>query len=284
MVYYACLPVAALGVIANLDRAAAGALRTLRPLLLLDDGAVAALHRELTVAPARPAAVIALLSFALTPLSYVADPVGAGVAGFSPLGLGFRWLWEGLITAIFLVLVYHTVRQLRLIGRIHDQVGSIDAFDQAPLYAMSGVTSGTAAGLILLLAPSAFLIPAGASESFLIISIGWYAMALVIALAAFGLPLRGMHDRLVRERERLQGEVGRRISTTLQGINAAVDAAEPELLEIRTKALTALLAERDVVNRVSTWPWSTGSLTRFVSAVLLPLGLWLATRLLERLL
>ena len=31
-----------------------------------------------------------------------------------------------------------------------------------------------------------------------------------------------------------------------------------------------------------TWPWSTGALARFLSAVLLPIGLWLITRFLER--
>ncbi len=284
LVYYACLPFATLALISSLDRSAARALATLRPLLTLDDTQVADVHRRLTVAPARPAAMIGVASFVITALTLASDPVGAGIAGFTPMGVFFRGAWEGFITAIFLVLIYHTLRQLGQIERVHDSVGRIDAFDQAPLYAMSGVTSGTAAGVVLLLAPSLFLLPQTAGISYLLISAAWYAFALVLAASAFVLPLRGMHARLGREKERLQGEVGRRISLTVDGINLAVDAGDDHAIESRTKAMAALISERDLVNRIPTWPFSLGALTRFVSAVLLPLGLWLATRLLDRLL
>jgi hypothetical protein len=282
LVYYACLPFAALALISSLDRSAARALQALRPLLTYDDRQLADAHRRLTVAPARPTAIIGVVSLALTGLSLAADPAGSGIVGFSALGVFFRWAWESFITAIFLVLVYHTFRQLGHIDRIHDSVGRIDGFDQTPLYAMSGVTSGTAAGLILLLVPSLFLLPSDAGVTYYLITAVWYGFALLVGVSAFFLPLRGMHARLSSEKERLQGEVGRRISTTLEGMHAAVDAGDTDQLEIRNKALASLVAERDLVNRVPTWPWSTASLTRFVSAVLLPLGLWFATRLLER--
>lgn len=48
------------------------------------------------------------------------------------------------------------------------------------------------------------------------------------------------------------------------------------------QALGALTAQRDLIVRLPTWPWSTAALTRFLSAVLLPIGLWLITRVLER--
>jgi hypothetical protein len=282
LVYYGALPFAALAVIGSLDRAAGRALRNLRPWLQLSDAEMADVHYRLTVAPARPAVIIALLSFAQTPLTYVLDPVGAGVAGYTPLALVFRWFWESLVTSILLVLIYHTFRQLRLISGIHDRLGAVDIFAQAPLYAMSAVTSGTAAGLILLLVPSLFLIPQGASETFVLLSIGWYGFVLVVAAAAFFLPLGGMHGRLVAEKERLQSEVGRRIAASLDAINAAVDRGDAGAIDTGMKSLAALTTERDLVNRIPTWPWSTAALTRFVSAVLLPMGLWLATRLLER--
>ncbi len=280
LLYYAVLPFGALGLMHVLDRTAAGALRALRPVLDIDDSEASALQYELTVAPARPAAILTLLAFATTPIGYIMDPAGSGIVGYSPMALAFRFAWESLISAVFLVLVYHTLRQLRLIDRIHARIDRIDVFDQGPLYAFSQVTSRTALGLILLLAPSIFLIAPDADGPFLAITVAWYGLAVVIAALAFLLPLRGMHDRLSGEKRRWQGEIGRRLTSTLDAIHAAVDAGDGDAIESRNRALSALIAERDLVNRIPTWPWSTGALTGFLSAVMLPLVLFLAQRVL----
>ncbi len=102
------------------------------------------------------------------------------------------------------------------------------------------------------------------------------------AVASFFLPLRGMHNRLVEEKRRLQAEVGRRISTTLASIQAAVDAVDATAMEAGNKSLSVLVASRDVVNRVPTWPWSAGALTGFASAIALPIVLFLVQRVLAQ--
>ena len=136
---------------------------------------------------------------------------------------------------------------------------------------MSRVTSRTALGLIFLLVAEP--LPASAQDgasSYIVITAAGTGSAVLVAGAAFVLPLRGMHDRLVAEKRRLQGEVGRRISTTLESIQLAVDAGDGTAIEARNRALATLVAARDVVNRVPTWPWSTGALTGFASAIVLP--------------
>ncbi len=280
--YYALLPFAVIGMVHLLDRSASRAISSLRPRLSLDDAQVAQVRYELTVVPARPALVIAGLALVVGPPAYAADPDGSGIVGLSLTALAFRWLWEALVSAVFLILIYHTFRQLRWIERIHEAIAGVDIFDQAPLYAMSRVTSGTATGLLVLLAPSAFLVPSGANSTTLAITGAWYLFAVGVAGAFFILPLRGMHGVLAAEKRRRQGEIGRRLTANMEALHASVDAADGVAIEVRTKALAALLAERDVVNRVPTWPWSTGALTGFLSAVLLSIGLWLATRVLER--
>ncbi len=37
-----------------------------------------------------------------------------------------------------------------------------------------------------------------------------------------------------------------------------------------------------MVEKLPTWPWRQGTIGAFVTAILLPIGLWLVTRLLER--
>jgi hypothetical protein len=281
--YYGVLPFAVIALIHSLDRTASSALAGLRPLLAMADAEIAEAHHQMTVAPARPAIGITLFAAIIAPVTYALDPVGSGIVGYSPIALLFRWAWESFATAVFLVLIYHTFRQLRLISRIHERVGRIDAFDQRPLYAMSRVTSSTSVGLILLLVPSLFLLPAEAGVSYWVITAGWYGFAVIVAGAAFFLPLRGMHDRLVNEKHRLQGEIGRRVTTTLDAIQAAVDAGDGPAIEARNRALSTLVASRDVVNRVPTWPWSSGALTGFTSAIVLPIVLFLVQRALSQL-
>lgn len=281
--YYGALPFAILGLIHRLDRAAGQALRSVRPLLQMDETGVAGMHYQLTVVPARPAALLALAAIVVTQLGYVMDPVGSGIVGLSTEQLLLRDAWESFVTALFLVLVYHTIRQLRLIGRVHEGIKRIDVFAQGPLYTLSRVTSMTALGFVLLLVPSVFLIPPNADVPYIVITAAWYGAAVLVSTAAFVLPLWGIHDRLVDEKRRLQGEIGRRLTTTVEAIHAAVDAQDGEAIEARNRALSTLIAERDLVNRIPTWPWSTGALTGFVSAVFLPIGLWIVTRALERL-
>ncbi|MEW5992135.1 MAG: hypothetical protein AB1736_12420 [Chloroflexota bacterium] len=282
--YYGLLPFAILALIHSLDRTAGGALRALRAHLDMDDAEVAETHHRLTVIPATPTAILALVSFgALTPLGYVMDPVGSGIVDYAPATLVVRWFWESAVSTFFLVLIYHTVRQLRLIGRIHERVREVDVFDQGPLYAMSAVTSRTAIGLVILILPGLFLLPDNAELSFIVLTAAWYFGAVAIAGASFILPMWGVHERLAAEKRRLQGETGRRLSATLTAIHAAMDAGDGGAIEDRNRALAALVTERDLVARIPTWPWSTGALTGFVSAVLLPLALFLVQQVLSRL-
>ncbi len=281
LVYYAALPLAALGLIHLLDRTADRALTMLRPLLAKDDTEVERLRYQLTVAPARPAAIVTVFSYAITPIGYVTDPAASGVVGLTPVQLAFRYAWESLVTAVFLILVVHTIRQLRLIDRVHAEITAIDVFDQGPLYGFSQVTATTSVGLIVLLMPSLFLLPTVADVSLVVITVAWYGFAVVVAATAFVLPLRGMHDRLVAEKRRLQRDIGQRISRTVAGIGAAVDGANDTDLEVRQRELASLVAARDVVDKVPTWPWSAGAFTGFASAIVLPIVLFLAQRALS---
>ncbi len=280
--YYGALPGAIFFLIHHLDGTTTDAIRGLRPLLAMGDDEVKDLGYRMTVIPARPALIAAVISMVLGPLGYLSDPVGSGIVGLEPWALGLRYVWETLISASFLLLVYHTYRQLRLIDQLHHQIAAVDVFDQAPLYRFSRVTSQTAVGLILLLVPGILLVPADAGASTIVLSFAWYGAAVVVAIAAFVLPLRGMHDLVMAEKRRLGAETGRRITVTLAQIHDAVDAGDGATIGVRNGALSALIAQRDLIARVPTWPWSTGALTGFVSAMLLPIAVFLIQRVLSQ--
>jgi hypothetical protein len=46
--------------------------------------------------------------------------------------------------------------------------------------------------------------------------------------------------------------------------------------------MASLLSEREVVAKLSTWPWSSGTFRGIASAVALPILLWFVIRVLER--
>jgi hypothetical protein len=118
---------------------------------------------------------------------------------------------------------------------------------------------------------------------------------LVLAAAAFFLPLRGLHDRLVAEKSKLQTEAAIHLRETIDAIHAVVsgeaansaDAERSRLAQTRidalSKAQTALIQERDLISRLSTWPWDTTTFRAVVSAIALPILLFLITTSINKL-
>jgi hypothetical protein len=48
-------------------------------------------------------------------------------------------------------------------------------------------------------------------------------------------------------------------------------------------ATESLVRERDVLDKISTWPWEPETVRAVATALLLPVVLWVITRVLERL-
>jgi hypothetical protein len=46
--------------------------------------------------------------------------------------------------------------------------------------------------------------------------------------------------------------------------------------------MSSLSLERDILSKLPTWPWQPGTLNLILSAVLLPIILWIAQQFLER--
>ena len=74
-----------------------------------------------------------------------------------------------------------------------------------------------------------------------------------------------------------------RIKATLARLDAQVEAGRHDEVGGLNTALNALLASRKVVAGISTWPWGGETIRSFASTLLLPIALWLITRLLGRL-
>ncbi|MEO8272568.1 MAG: hypothetical protein ABI620_00710 [Chloroflexota bacterium] len=282
--YYGILPFALLWAVGYLDRVAASAFDTFRPALTVSPGELERLRYELTVIPAVPALVLAIITFALTATSYALDPVASDVVGLSAPVLAVRLVFEAFNGAVAIVIVYQLLRQMRQVRSLLARSTRVDLFQPGPLYAFSKLTSRTGIVLVVFVASSAIVAPLPVDSGvFLWIWAPWLIAPSVIAAIAFLVPLQGMHDRLVAEKERLQDEAEQRLKSVLQDINRSVDAGDLSRADAQNKSLATMIQQRDVLAKLPTWPWSTGTLRAFVTAILLPLGLFLIQRVLTQL-
>jgi hypothetical protein len=91
-----------------------------------------------------------------------------------------------------------------------------------------------------------------------------------------------MRNRLKDEKARLLGETNEAIQVTIGRIHNQVISNEYKDIGDLNTAMSALVVERDLIDGISTWPWEPGTLRGFASTLLLPIFVWLVTRLLER--
>lgn len=240
---------------------------------------------ELTTMPARAVLILTVFSFLVTPVYYLTDPVAAQVVGLSGIAFVPRIISEGGTSAIVLAVLYQAIRQMRRVSRLHAMARNVDPFQPAPLYAFSRLTSQVAIVLIAfntagILANTSAL----SSASFFALYLPWLAAFIGGSIIIFVVPLRGMHRRLETVKDGMESASGGRLRTLLGELDAAVDARDPARVDALDKMVGAVRREREAIRVLPTWPWSTGTLRTFASALFLPVVLFLIQRFLSQVL
>ncbi len=268
-----------LGALDGLNRVAAEAFDAFRPALGSAPIDQARARYELTTVPRSTSLVILVLSGPFTAAYYAADPVASQVVGLSPVALAGRWLFESFFSALLLILVVQALRQLRLVSRLHAAATHIDLFHPSPLHAFSRLTALTGLALIGVIVGGTLLNPALLSTGDLFVFwVPWLVLFPAVALLIFVGPLLGMHGRLVAIKSGLQSASEDRIKAVLEAIHHDVDRLDLARADGLQKSLGSLLQEREILARLPTWPWSTGTARGFGSALLLPIVVFLLQR------
>ncbi len=272
---------APLALMTHLDLTALQAVSSFGPLLDLTPEGLQRLKYELTTMPARSViisgfiftCVYAMLMYLLIP-AYVAR-------GFRTLGITHTILdgWVGY--TIGTVIFYHTIRQLRLVHTTVKSVKQFNLFRLDPVYAFSVLTSRTGMALVFLYVLNVLFTPSSYLANPLVHFIPPILM-LVLALAAFALPLWVVHQRLVLEKRRLLAEHDQRVESTLARLHEHLDNNEPGRLDQLDHALSGLRAEHDVLVNIPTWPWRAGLFTGFLSVIVLPMVIFIIQLGIER--
>jgi hypothetical protein len=271
--------IGSVGGIHFLDHRASLAWTTFRPVAAVTDEDADRIVFELTTLPARAAFGWTIVGLAVAVVTLAAGYGEAVDFAGEPLTLVVVTPLGAIAYVTGALLVYHTIRQLRLIGRLPGYVERIDLLDAGPLHAFSGVTAMTGAFFVaaayfsVLTDPTTLTNPAVAAVN---------AFALVLGVVCFVLPLYGMQRRIAAEKARRLSAVSQRLDGALRDFARRNEAGDLSDADAVNKNIASLLAERDLIARTPTWPWSPDTLRGFSTALILPIVLWLIFRVLER--
>ena len=266
-----------------LDNRAGAALTTLQPALKASEEEYIRLCYQLTTLPARPTLVASL---AVPTYIFLLEAIGGRGSSIEALA---TWpISANLFYVLYLIgwwnfgaFLYHTIHQLGVINRIYTGHVRINLFRMRPLYAFSSVTALTAVSLAVPTYGWTALNPDNLSDP---IAIGIAFLITVLALAAFAWPLLGVHRLLVEEKERLLGEISLRSETAMVELLQRIDEGKLEGMGDLSEAIVSLETEQNALKGIPTWPWQPETVRWLVTALVLPLALWIAQYVLQRLL
>jgi hypothetical protein len=266
----------------HLDQVACAALDDFRSSLAVDDRELMRLRYELTTLSARTTwlvtvacLVVAVANWLIMPESLLDPYAGSrarALVAFGPVAVS--------TLVVVGVTTVHALHQLGMVQQLHDRVATIRLLRTKPLYAFSGLTARTGASMLLFVYFVAAVRPDLVFGSPSMKAV--FAAIVPTAIGCFVLPLRGIHRRIAAEKERALAETAGRIEAVLARLHERVDQANIADADKLNMQLSGLVTERDLLDRVSTWPWEPATLTGFVTTLVLPALVWALQRVVER--
>lgn len=217
--------------------------------------------------------------------SLLADPEVAGLNRESSI---LSWVVLGsfgfVAGILFTLVVFFIARLLVLILRIHAKATAVDLYDAPTHGAFARLTLRSSFLLALpVYVYTTYSIALGSPRE----GIAFSDLVAVIvqvagAIAVFFIPLWGMNRRLVAIKAGRVTQINHRLAATGVALHARADSGELDGVGDLNTLQSALLTERDIVKRLSTWPWEAETIRGFLSSIALPIVVWLATNLLSR--
>jgi hypothetical protein len=267
-----------------LDRKAGASLAALRPAMKATEQEYHELHFQLTTLPAGSTLLAGLAALAISSLietfgeHFHLEALNTFPVSGHVLRIVYLICWW-----VFGAFTYHAIHQLRLINRIYTQDTQINLFRMNPLYGLSNLAALTAGSLTMI--PYGFLW-ANPSEDLLKdpIVLSFYLVITSLAVVTFIWPQLGIHRLQVAEKERLLYEATQRFEATITQLHQQVDSENLEGMMNLNMAMASLEMERNALGKIPTWPWEPEVVRLLITALALPLGLWVVQFILQRVL
>ena len=264
----AVYPVASLALVHYLNGVARRALAAFRPALGVEESEYQRLGYMLVTLPRRGTRITLALSLLFTAIYIFYTPYLVALFSRSPGIAVIESVVYVFCFGMIAVFIYHTIRQLRMVSRIHAAATNVNLFRRTPLYAFSNLTAQTGISLLMMNYFGVLTDPATFENLALIgLTIG----ASLVAILCFVLPLRGMHNQIVAEKNRLRTECTTRLEAAIEDLYARADSQDLAEAEGLNQLLAGLVTTCSIIDQIPTWPWKPGTLMTFVSVFLLPI-------------
>ena len=179
---------------------------------------------------------------------------------------------------LFGVLIYHTIRQLRLVNSINSSHIRINLFNLMSLQAFSRLTASTAVGLVvgvygwMLINPELLTDP---------LSLGGVVSITILAVAVFVLPLVGAHRLMEMKKERMLHGIDLHFEAVFAMFNQRIHDDDYSAIERLNGTISSLEIQHRKVKAIPTWPWRPETARFALTAIALPLVLAILRFLVE---
>ena len=107
-------------------------------------------------------------------------------------------------------------------------------------------------------------------------------LGVLFGVLIFVVPLIGMRNRLIKEKSQRLKEISELLQLTLERIHGKVQNQTSTDIAEAQATMRTLIEERDLIAKVSTWPWDPGTIKGFTSTLVLPIALWFITHFLGK--
>lgn len=263
-----------------LDRQAVTALYALRPILNMTEPEIEQYERGLSHMPVRASLIAGLVMLAIVLIIEQLTVAPARYAALEQLSL-FVIVFQVVDKSsafLFGVFIYHTIRQLRLVGAILACV-QINLFSRGPIQAFSRLTGLTAVGLVVAVYGWILISPELLSDP---IILGFVAAITILATAVFVWPLLGVHRRMEMEKEGRLHRLDIRLEALFSEFNHALEEDDYAAIGRLNGTIAGLEIQRKRIATIPSWPWRPETAQFVFAAIALPLVLAVIQFLVEQ--
>jgi hypothetical protein len=266
-----------------LDEWAGAALMMLRKDLTVGDKKYHELLFQLTTLPRGMTIIASVVILALNFLGEaIGEPYYLEALNNFPVSANLMRIVYLICWSVFGAFMYHTIHQLSLISTVYTKHTHIHLFRTKPFFAFSNLSAFTAGSLVMIIYGFLLANPSVPRDDPILIV--WIVIFIISALVTFVWPQLGLHRLQVAEQERLLNEAYLRLEKTITELHQQLDDGELGRMEELNFAIASLEMEVNALKKISTWPWEPETLQLLITALALPLGLWIFQLIFERIL
>lgn len=196
-----------------------------------------------------------------------------------PVFMVVYYIIDKISAFLYGVIIYHTIRQLRLVNLINSRHIRVNIFQLKPLQAFSRLTASTAVGLVVGIYGWMLINPDLLTDLFGLVFVFSFT---ILAIGVFVWPLVGTHRLMEIEKERMLQDIDDKFEAVFAMFNQQLHDDDYSAIERLNGTISSLEIQQRKIQAIPTWPWRTETVRSVFTAIALPLVVWVIQFLVEQ--